>query len=296
LKFPDFDYVRASTVDDAIGRLADDDEARILAGGQSLLPLMALRLARPRVVIDITGLGLDGVETVHTEEGPILRVGALVRHSRLVTDPVVAEAAPLLSAAAAHVGHPAIRHRGTLGGSLAHADPAAELPAAAVALGASVTVEGPAGRRRLASTDLADGHYSTSLEPGEVVIAVEVPVAGPGHGAAFCEWAVRVGDFAEAGVGVAVETDPDGVFRTVRAAACGIAARPVPLSEELAPVVVGAAGDEPALLRSVAGAVEAAAEQAGANDDKAELAGLLAARSLHRAWRSSRRSPAGVGG
>lgn len=294
MKFPPFEYVRVATLDEAVRLLLAEEDARLIAGGQSLLPLMALRLARPTILVDITGLDLGHAEEAVTAEGTVLRLGTLVRHSRLSTDPVVERAAPLLAAAAAHIGHPAIRNRGTLGGSLAHADPAAELPAAAVALGATVAVEGPDGPRRLTCADLVTGYYSNSLKAGEIVIAVEVPAAGPGNGAAFCEWAARSGDFAEAGVGIAVETDADGMCRILRAAACGVAARPLSLSEHLAPIVVGAQEADASVLRAVAAAAESAARHAGASDDKAELAGLLTARSLHRAWKSSRPGTIGV--
>lgn len=294
MKFPPFEYVRVATLDEAVRLLLAEEDARVIAGGQSLLPLMALRLARPTVLVDITGLGLDRVEEAVGADGTVLRLGTLVRHSRLTTDPVVERAAPLLAAAAAHVGHPAIRNRGTLGGSLAHADPAAELPAAAVALGATVAVEGPDGPRRLTCADLVSGYYTNSLEPGEIVTAVEVPAAGAGHGVAFCEWAARCGDFAEAGVGVAVETDADGLCRILRAAACGVAARPLSLSEHLASIAVGANKADASLLRAVSAAAESAARQAGASEDKAELAGLLAARSLYRAWKSSGPDTVGV--
>ena len=201
VKFPPFDYVRAGSVAEAVGYLAGDEDARVLAGGQSLLPLMAMRLARPSVLVDIGSLDLAGVEL----EGGVLRLGGLVRHSTLVDDPSVQAHAPLLAAGAAHVGHPAIRNRGTLAGSLAHADPAAELPAVTVALDARVTVDGPSGRRSLPAAELIDGYFTNNLETGEVITAIEVPVGAPGQGAAFCEWAPRFADFAEVGVGVAVE-------------------------------------------------------------------------------------------
>lgn len=281
MKFPPFDYVRPATVAEAVGCLAADEDAKALAGGQSLLPLMALRLARPAVLVDIGRLDLA---TVRLDVPATLRVGALVRHSTLLTDPVVAAHAPLLAAAAAHVGHPAIRNRGTLAGSLAHADPAAELPAAAVALGATVTVEGPGGAREMAVSDLIDGFFTNHLEPGELITAVVFEAAGPGQGSAFCEWAPRSGDFAEVGVGVAVDIGDDGACTAVRAAACGVAGAPVPLAAGLQPVLAGAAAAGPAQLVEAARLARAAAGDAGADEDKAELAGLLTARAVKRAF------------
>jgi carbon-monoxide dehydrogenase medium subunit len=190
----------------------------------------------------------------------------------------------LLAAAAAHVGHPAIRNRGTLAGSLAHADPAAELPAAAVALGATVSVQGPGGRRALGAADLIDGYFSNHLEPGEVIAAIEVPAAGPGHGAAFCEWAVRIGDFAEVGVGVAIDSDGNGACTGVRAATCGVGGAPVALGPSLEELLCGTAEPSPSQLVDTARIATVAAAGAGADEDRAGLAGLLTARAVKRAF------------
>jgi carbon-monoxide dehydrogenase medium subunit len=267
-------------VAEAVDVLAADEDAKVLAGGQSLLPLMALRLARPTVLVDIGALDLAGVEL----DGAVVRLGGLVRHCTLLTDPVVQAHAPLLAAAAAHVGHPAIRNRGTLAGSLAHADPAAELPAAAVALGATVTVQGPGGTRALGAVDLIDGYFSNHLEPGEVITAIQVAAAGSGQGAAFCEWAARAGDFAEVGVGVAVETGADRACTAVRAAACGVSGAPMLLGPRLDELLGGATEASAAQLVEAARVATEAADEAGAGEDKAELAGLLTARAVKRAF------------
>ncbi len=279
MKLPPFDYLCAGSLDEAVAALADDEDAKVVAGGQSLLPLLALRLARPSVLVDIDRLGLDDVRVV---DG-VLHLGALIRQRRIEFDPAVARAAPLLADAVTHVGYPATRNRGTLGGSLAHADPVAELPAVAVALGATVVVEGPAGTRRIPAGELADGHFTTTLGDDEVLTEMIVPAAGAaGHGAAWCEWARRAHDFAEAGVGVDIDLDGDGTCVAVRAAACGVGDRPLQLGPALTSAgVLGAQGSTPALSASVALAAEAAAGSAG--DDRAALVGLLAARSVHRA-------------
>jgi carbon-monoxide dehydrogenase medium subunit len=280
VKFPPFDYVRVGTVAEAVDCLSDDEDAKVLAGGQSLLPLMALRLARPSVLIDIASLDLAGVEL---DQG-VLTLGGLVRHSALLDDPAVQTHAPLLTAAAAHVGHPAIRHRGTLAGSLAHADPAAELAAAAVALDATVTVQGPDGLRSLTAADLIDGYFTNNLQMGEVIVAIVVPAAATGQGTAFCEWAPRVGDFAEVGVGMAVDPGEDGACASVRAATCGVGSAPLSIGRRLETLLIGTTDPSPAQLADAARIGSQAAVEAGADEDKTQLTGLLTARAVWRAF------------
>jgi carbon-monoxide dehydrogenase medium subunit len=307
MKAPPFDYVVAGSLPEAIATLAADEDAKILAGGQSLIPLLSLRLARPTVLVDIGRLALDTValDTVALDVDDTaepggqarhgeLRLGALICQRRLEFDPVVASAAPLLAEAVGQVGFPAIRNRGTLGGSLAHADPAAELPAVMVALGATVVVEGPAGRRAFPASELAAGFFSTTLDAADVLVEIHIRAAGPAHGAAWCEWSSRAHDFAEAGVGVAVELDERGDCTWVGAAACGVATVPLDLGEVLAAAGVGGARNHsPGLLASVAAATEAACHglfAAGESDrgspegDRPELAGLLVARAVRVAF------------
>jgi carbon-monoxide dehydrogenase medium subunit len=277
-----FEYVAPATIAEAVQVLAADEGAKVIAGGQSLLPLLSLRLARPSVLVDINGLGLDGV-AVDRDAG-VVRLGALVRHRRLELDPVVAGSAPLVADAARLIGYPAIRNQGTIGGSLAHADPVAELPATLVALAGSVAATGPHGQRLVAAGDLFDGLLTTTLSADEIITEVHLPLAADGRqGAAFCEWAPRTGDFAEVGVGVAVELDRAGLCTRVGAAACGIGSTPVALGAVLASAgVVGATEADDPLLRSVAAATST--ECAGAGADRSELAGLLAARAVWRAF------------
>jgi aerobic carbon-monoxide dehydrogenase medium subunit len=274
-----FDYLRATSVDDVIDQLRGDDGAKVIAGGQSLVPLMAMRLARPTVLVDVNDLPLDTVAV----DADGVRIGATTRHRRLERDPVLRGAAPLLAEAAGLIGHPAIRVRGTIGGSLAHADPLAELPAVLVAAGGSVVVRGPGGDRTIAAADLFEGFLTTTIAPDELLLEVRLPLAGPGHGDAFCEWAPRAGDFATAGIAVLIERDADRVCVSARAAAIGVASVPVDCSESLA-VVVGASVADNALLRDVARRVRA---DLGGDDDRCELAGLLAARAVLRAFTRS---------
>lgn len=251
-----------------------------MAGGQSLLPLMALRLARPDLLVDLSGLGLDRVEMVDDSSavgGPAMCIGAMVRQSRLLHE------GGLLAAAARHVGHRATRNRGTIGGSLVHADPAAELPAAAVALGAVALATGPYGPRAIPSDRLAEGSFTTALGDGEILTAIHVPVVPGVAGAAFCEWAARAGDFAEVGIGVALSLDRYGRCVQVRAGGCGLDAVPRDLGPVLSDAgVIGEQEANPQLLRQVADKVQGATS--GAGDDKSFLAGLLAARALRQAF------------
>jgi aerobic carbon-monoxide dehydrogenase medium subunit len=293
VKAPPFEYVAATSVTEAVDALAADPEARVLAGGQSLAPLLALRLARPSLLVDVNRLALDHVSQDDTGAGRELRLGALVRHRTLERDPVVAERAPVLAEAARHIGDAAVRNRGTLGGSLAHADPAAELPAALVALGGRVVVTGPAGTREIAAGDFFEGFFVTGMAPGELVTEVVVPARGPDHGGAFVEWAPRAADFALAGVAVTVTTDPGGVCTALGAAACGVGSVPIDLVDALTRAgVIGATGDDDALWPAVATAV---ARECAGDDDRAELAGLLAARAVRVACERARRvAAAGV--
>jgi carbon-monoxide dehydrogenase medium subunit len=197
MKAASVEYARPDTLADALALLAARGEAaRPIAGGQSLVPALNLRLAAPALLVDIGRLAeLQGVAV----KGGVLRLGALTRHAALLEDPAIGRAAPLLPMAAAHVAHPAIRSRGTLGGSLAHADPAAELPACCLALDARLVVRSVRGERRVAAAAFFKGLFATDLAPDELLVAVEVPIeaeARPG----FLEFARRGGDYAMAGL------------------------------------------------------------------------------------------------
>jgi carbon-monoxide dehydrogenase medium subunit len=272
-----FDYVRPHSVGEAVEVLAADPDAKVIAGGQSLTPLLALRLARPSVLVDVGRLPLAGV----TVDGATLELGALVRHRTLETDAAVAREAPLLALAAPHIGHVAIRNRGTIGGSVAHADPAAELPAALLALDAEVVVQGREATRSLRATELFQGYFSTALAPDELVTAVRVPCPGEHDRFAFEEWAPRHGDFATAGVAVAASFDGAGTCTGVRAAALGVGAVPLDLSTTAQTAGVAGAHDAtPSLARSVAAAVRATVQREDHDEDRAELTSLLAARAV----------------
>jgi len=224
MKASAFSYARATSVSNALELLAaHGDKAKILAGGQSLMPAMNLRLIAPELVVDISGIAeLRGIAS----SGGILSIGALTRHVDLQRSPEVVAHAPLLTEAIAHVAHPAIRNRGTLGGSLAHADPASELPACMVALNAIMIVRGPKGERRIAAADFFRGIYETALSAQELLVAVELPVAGKNAAHFFCEFARRHGDFAIAGLATQAIVQGD-VFTDLRMAFFAVGDRPV---------------------------------------------------------------------
>ncbi len=175
-----FDYVRPGTLDEAVTALAGGgDDAKVIAGGQSLLPLLRLRLAYPELLVDVGGLAeLTGV----TDAGDTLVIGARTTHYQIVRDPLVAEHCGLLAQAAGTVADPAVRHRGTLGGSLVHADPAGDLPAVALALDATMVARGPGGEREIGAADFFVDYLTSSLAPDEILTAVRVPKLGPGWG------------------------------------------------------------------------------------------------------------------
>ncbi|WP_198371269.1 FAD binding domain-containing protein [Roseomonas rosulenta] len=202
MKWPAIGYLRASSLDDIWrARAEHGDAAQLLAGGQTLLATLAFRLSEPKVLVDITRVAaLRGVRV----EGGVLRIGSLTRHAELGRDPLVAQHAPLLARAVPLIAHPAIRNRGTIGGSLAYADPAAELPACVVALGARIVALSPQGERRIAAEDFFTGLLSTALTAEEVIAAVEVPLATPASRSVILEVARRSGDYAMAGLAACI--------------------------------------------------------------------------------------------
>lgn len=201
-----FDYVRASSVAEAISLLGEHgDEAKLIAGGHSLLPLMKLRLATPAVLIDVSRIPeLSSI----ADGGDHLLVGALARHHDVATNPLVRSAVPVLAAGAAAIGDPQVRHRGTIGGSLAHGDPASDLPAVVLALGATMVLQGPGGERTVAASDFFTGFLETAVGPDEIITAIRVPKAAAGS---FQKFVRRAQDWAIVGAAVAVGDSGVGV-------------------------------------------------------------------------------------
>jgi aerobic carbon-monoxide dehydrogenase medium subunit len=224
MKASAFAYARATSVGNALELLvAHGDGAKVLSGGQSLMPAMNLRLLSPEILVDIGGLAeLKGIE----RKGDVLRIGALTRHVDLLKSAEIAAHAPLLTEAVAQVAHPAIRNKGTLGGSLAHADPASELPACMLALNATIIVRGPAGERRIAAEKFFTGIYETALSAQELLVAVEMPVTQQDSMHFFHEFARRHGDYAIVGI-AAQAVVQGGVFRDLRIALFAVGDRPV---------------------------------------------------------------------
>ncbi len=199
-----FEYARVEDVGHALALLDEHGEdARLLAGGQSLVPMMNLRLARPRVLVDIGRLGLNGIG----RSGVGVELGPLVRHRALLENEIIADAAPVLREAMHYVAHPTVRNFGTAGGSLAHADPTAELPALLVLLDGAVTARKIAGERRIDASDLFQSAFTTSLQPTEMIVGIHLSLPQGRWGGAFLEMAERTGDFAIAAVGVVLVLD-----------------------------------------------------------------------------------------
>ncbi len=224
MKAPRFAYARPASVAEALALLAEHkDEARVLAGGQSLVPMLNFRVAAPKVLVDINRIaGLSGIKVAKNH----IRIGALTRHVELERSADVARHLPLIASAMPHIAHPAIRNRGTFGGSCALADPAAELPACALALGATFVVAGRKGERRVAAQDFFRGLYATALKAGELLVAAEFPLPERGHAPAFGELARRHGDYAMVGVAAHGSTQ-GGKFSDVRVALFGVGDRPM---------------------------------------------------------------------
>jgi carbon-monoxide dehydrogenase medium subunit len=203
-----FDYVRADSADQAISLLQQHgDDAKLLAGGHSLIPLMKYRLATPAVIVDIGRLAdLNYVK----EDGANLRIGALTRHRDIEVDPLLAKHAPLLANAASHVGDPQVRHRGTIGGSLSHGDPASDLPAVAIAMGATFVIKGASGTREVASDDFFQGFLETALAADEMLVEIKVPKMN-GAKWSFQKFNRRAMDWAIVGCAVVVDGNKAGV-------------------------------------------------------------------------------------
>ncbi|RKT86894.1 carbon-monoxide dehydrogenase medium subunit [Saccharopolyspora antimicrobica] len=266
MKPPPFDYVRPDSLAEAVRLLAADEDAKALAGGQSLLPMMNFRLARPSVLVDIGRL--PELSALRREDD-VLVIGAGVRQRTAETAQLVRETCPLLGRALRHIGHHQIRSRGTIGGSLAHADPAAELCAAALALDAEVVVTGSSGRRTIPAAELFVAPYQTSLSEEEILTEVRLPIDGARSG--FAEISGRSGDFALAGVAAVVRFE-DGEVADARLVGLGVGGTVQRLTDAEA-VLNGAALDD----RTIDSAAEASGSATPPDDFHADPATRLAA-------------------
>jgi aerobic carbon-monoxide dehydrogenase medium subunit len=293
-----FDYHRPADLAEALTLLGDlGDDVKVLAGGQSLVPMMNFRLARPAALVDLNRI--DELAGIRRDNGT-LSIGAMTRQWDVERDAGVRALCPVLPEALRFVGHTAVRMRGTIGGSLAHADPAAELPVTALALGADMVVaSAQSGQRRVVPADAFFVHYfTTALADDELLVETRWPVGRPGRGAAFCEFALRHGDFALAAVAAAVTVD-DGLCREARIAVAGVA--PTPVRVGVAEAAITGTTAEPA---AIAAAGAAAAEGVDPVDDVTAPAGYrrhlvrhLTEQALTRALAQARRptEPGGRG-
>ena len=281
MKAPRFDYVRAGSLPQVFELLEQHgDQARVLAGGQTLLATLNMRLSEPALLIDIHGLAeLRGI----TLGSGALRIGALTTHTEIERSPLIAQHAPLLAQAAPHIAHRAIRNRGTIGGSLAYADPAAEWPACVRALDATLLLQGASGQRRVAAADFFLGLYSTALYPGELLVACEIPALLADERQVFDELARRHGDYAITGL-AARALRRGGALHQVRLAFLGLEDRPVRALKTEA--LLNARPIDDALLAQAEHSLRAELHPAGdltnSPDTKRHLAAVLMKRALRQ--------------
>ncbi len=282
-----FEYERPETLDDALEAVAAPDrEARPIAGGQSLVPMMSLGLATPDLVVDLARLPLQGFERTNGT----LKLGALTRHRELERSGELAELIPLAAEAARFIGNPRVRNCGTLGGSLSHADPASELGAVALTYGGRAILSGRDQQRAVAIEDFFQGFFRTAIEPGELFVALELelPPAGSGHG--FFELANRADDFATAAATALVTVDDRGRCADVRLGLAGVADRPLRL-ESAEELCRGQALDQEVMTRvaqTVTKAVAPIDDAFASAEYRAHAAGACATRALSSAWRRAR--------
>jgi len=284
MKPPRFKYHDPSTLDEALGLLAQyGDEAKILAGGQSLVPLMNFRLARPANLIDVNGIAdLDIVEDSGLDG---MTLGAMVRQRALERSELVRQCCPLISQALPYVGHPQIRNRGTLGGSLAHADPAAELPAVMVAADARFTLHKRSARRVVAAGDFFVGQLTTLLEPDEMLVRIDIPVSPEQTGSSLQEVAMRLGDFALGGVATTLSLGRDGRVSRARIVCFGVDERPL-RQTDAEESLVGAGASDAAFAeagRIVTARVDPSDDIHASASYRKRLAGILTRRALSAA-------------
>jgi aerobic carbon-monoxide dehydrogenase medium subunit len=278
LKPAPFAYAKARSVAHAIELLARED-ARLLAGGQSLIATLNMRLSQPALLVDINGI--SGLDQIALKNGDV-EIGALVRHAQAERSAEIARAAPLIALALPHIGHPAIRNRGTVGGSLAFADPAAELPACVVALGGEIEIVGPNGQRTINAEEFFKGLFETALTPRDMLAAIRVPAASADSRVGFAEFARRHGDYAMVGLAACAQADGKRL-KNLRLAFFGVAVTPVRARSAETAL---AEGDVEAAVSALDADLEPSNDMHASSEVKAHLAGVLlrrVARQLGRA-------------
>jgi len=284
------EYEAPTLLADAVAILGDPDrDAVVLAGGQSLMPMLNLRLARPGTLVDLRHI--DGLDHIRLE-GDTLVIGAMATKRAVEQSQLVLEHHPLLHAATLEVGHPQIRNRGTVGGSMAHADPAAEYPAVAVACDAEMTVVGPDGERNIAAAEFFLGYLTTALEPGEILTEVRLPTmarngdGGSRPGWAFCEMSRRHGDFAMVGTAVTLALDTEGRCQDVRLVLFAVGSTPLRVLD--AEQILSGQVPDDAVYAELGAAVAAAADSPMSDvhasaEYRRHLAEVLAVRGVREA-------------
>ncbi len=277
-----FEYHAPTSVRDALGLLGSLEDAKILAGGHSLVPMMKLRLAQPKHVIDLRKVpGLTGIK----EEGSTIVLGAMATHWDVESSPILKAKAPVVAETAAVIGDPAVRNKGTIGGSLAHADPAADMPATAIALGFELVCEGPKGRRTVKADDWFQGLMSTALGEDELLVEVRVPVWPAGSGACYMKFPHPASRFAVVGVCAAVTLDKNGACTRAGVGVTGAGTKAVRargVEAGLAGKRLDAAAIEAAAQKAAEG-VDVQADLQGSVEYKAHLCRVFARRAIEAA-------------
>jgi carbon-monoxide dehydrogenase medium subunit len=278
-----FDYERAESIAEAIALLEQHRGAKLLAGGQSLLPLMRLRLVRPRVLVDISQV--KELRYIR-DDGEEVAIGAGARHCDLAASDVLRAHVPMLAYAAGTVGDPQVRHAGTIGGAVSHADPASDEAAVLVALGARyVTAEPAGGNREIAASSFAKGSYATEVAPGEIVTEIRVPKPASDSGWSYQRFSRRAQDFAVVGVAVVVEQVNGGIKGAVAMAGMGVA----PLRAHGVEEALASGADIPSAAAESARGAEPPTDAFASADYRRRLAGVLTRRALEDAMRMTRR-------
>jgi aerobic carbon-monoxide dehydrogenase medium subunit len=286
---PSFEYYAPTTVEEAIGLLSQlGPEAKILSGGMSLIPLMRLRLAAPRYLIDINRI--SGLAYIKEADG-FLRIGALTREAELESSDLLRSRYPLLVETASVIGDPVVRNRATVGGNLAHGDPANDHPATMMALAAEVVATGPKGERKIPIASFFTGFYATALDPDEILTEINIPIPPPRSGGTYVKLERKVGDFATAGVAAQLTLSHGDACEQVRIGLTNVG--PVPIEARRAEEVMRGKKMEPEVVRQAA---QLAAEESQPNPDlrgsaeyKRDLVRVLTIRALNRALEQARR-------
>jgi aerobic carbon-monoxide dehydrogenase medium subunit len=278
---PVFDYAAAGSYDEAVRLLAaGGDDAKILAGGQSLMPMLNLRLAHPELLIDIN----QADQRPPSVADGVLRLPALTRHRVLLEHDLVRRGCPLLAGAVRHVGNVRVRNRGTIGGSLAHADPTSEIGCCALVTGATVVARGPSGDRTLPASELFDTYWTTTLAAGEVITDVLIPLARARQGWSFQEMVRRTSDFAIVAVAALVELDERAeVITAARVALAGVADRVMLADPDLLAGLTGGNGSVDAAAAAIADRLEPVTDVHSSGEYRRRLARVLVARALREA-------------